>query len=128
LFASAYGTNLSPALRGKEHESMAETERTFSGEVVRSELELDRALFVSFSDGARTFWHTHDGVQLLVITEGEGWFQYWDEPKQALAVGDVVVVRPNEKHWHGARRGTNMVHLATLIGETHWLEEVTDPN
>ena len=106
--------------------STDEAPRTFTGRTERREIALKRALFVSFADGARTFWHTHDGVQMLVVTEGKGWFQYWEEPKFELAVGDVISVREGMKHWHGAQRGEDMTHLATLNGATHWLEEVDD--
>jgi quercetin dioxygenase-like cupin family protein len=104
---------------------MAE-QQTFTGETERREVALTRALFVSFKNGARTFWHSHPGVQVLVVTEGAGWFQYDGEPKFELAVGDVVEVRAGVKHWHGAQRGRDMTHLATLDGGTDWLEEVED--
>jgi quercetin dioxygenase-like cupin family protein len=102
---------------------------TFSGQVSNRYVDVDRALFVYFTDGGRTFWHTHPGPQTLIVTEGRGWFQYWGEEKFAIDVGDVIEVRDGEKHWHGAQRGHDMTHFATVpAGKATWLEEVSDPD
>ena len=40
-----------------------------------------------------------------------------------LHAGDVVVIDPNEEHWHGAAAGMAGEHLAINTGsETTWLE------
>ena len=41
---------------------------------------------------------------------------------------DVVYASPGEKHWHGARENSPMVHLSlTTGGATQWgTEKVTD--
>jgi quercetin dioxygenase-like cupin family protein len=46
------------------------------------------------------------------------------------APGDVIIIAPNEKHWHGAAPTTAMTHIAiqeSLDGNNvDWLEKVTD--
>ena len=51
-------------------------------------------------------------------------------PVDEIGPGDVVIVGPNEKHWHGASPTTAMTHIAiqeSLDGKAvEWLEKVTD--
>ena len=85
-----------------------------------------RALIVRFSEPrARTFWHVHEGDQVLYVLEGQGLAQTWGEEAQDINPGDVVHIPAGEKHWHGAGLETSMVHLAVTAGKTQWMEEVT---
>ncbi|MQA95003.1 MAG: cupin domain-containing protein [Streptosporangiales bacterium] len=81
---------------------------------------------VTFTPGARTYWHHHERGQLLVVTAGSGWVCPHGEEPQPITVGDVVWVPPGERHWHGAGRDSIMTHLATSLGTTTWLEEVAE--
>lgn len=80
---------------------------------------------VHFEDGARTFWHTHPGEQVLYILEGQARVGTPDE-ELLLEPGDVVHTPPGEKHWHGAAPGSDMTHISiTTVGSPDWLEPVT---
>ena len=80
---------------------------------------------VEFEAGARTNWHSHSGVQILLIIEGRGRVQQWGEPVQEVGAGDTVSIAPGENHWHGAARDARMVHLAVNIDTTTmWMEPV----
>jgi 4-carboxymuconolactone decarboxylase len=82
---------------------------------------------VAFDAGARTNWHTHSGPQWLLVVEGRIRVQQWGEAPQDVAAGDAVVIRPGDKHWHGAAPGQRGVHLAVnLAATTQWLEPVSD--
>jgi quercetin dioxygenase-like cupin family protein len=85
---------------------------------------------VTFEPGARTAWHTHPLGQILVVTAGCGLTQRWGGPIEEIRPGDVVLIPPGEKHWHGAAPTTAMTHLAIqeqLDGkQVEWLEKVTD--
>lgn len=86
-----------------------------------------KMLRVEFDAGARTHWHTHDGVQVLVILSGCCRFQHEGGPVQEAETGEVIQIPAGEKHWHGATADAPMVHLAINIDtETEWLEPVTD--
>lgn len=86
-----------------------------------------KILRVEFPAGARTNWHTHSGVQALVVVEGRCRFQHWDGPVQEAGVGEIVQIAPGEKHWHGATPDAPMVHLAINIAtDTDWLEPVSE--
>lgn len=88
------------------------------------------AVSVTFEPGARTAWHTHPLGQRLVITSGCGLVQRADGPVEEVRAGDVVWFPPGEKHWHGAKPGKAMTHIAIheeLDGEAvTWLEHVSD--
>jgi quercetin dioxygenase-like cupin family protein len=80
---------------------------------------------VRFEDGARTFWHTHPGEQVLYILEGRGRVGTAEE-EFLLEPGDVVHTPPGEKHWHGAAPGSHMTHISiTTVGPPDWLEPVS---
>jgi quercetin dioxygenase-like cupin family protein len=79
-----------------------------------------------FTPGARTAWHRHPAGQVLHVTEGVGLVQSRGGVREEIRVGDTVTTAPGEWHWHGAARGTFMVHLAVSGGTTEWAEQVTD--
>jgi quercetin dioxygenase-like cupin family protein len=85
---------------------------------------------VTFEPGARTAWHTHPLGQALVVVEGFGLAQEWGGPIQEIRPGDVVLIKPGEKHWHGASPTTAMTHIAVQEQESgrtaDWLEKVSD--
>jgi quercetin dioxygenase-like cupin family protein len=85
---------------------------------------------VTFEPGARTAWHTHPLGQTLIVTAGFGRVQLLGGPVEEIRPGDVVLIAPGEKHWHGAAPTTAMTHIA--IQEKHdgkavdWMEKVSD--
>ncbi|MBK5273355.1 MAG: cupin domain-containing protein [Bacteroidia bacterium] len=85
---------------------------------------------VVFEPGARTIWHTHTGGQILIATDGIGYYQEKGKPIQLLRKGDVVNIPPDIVHWHGASPGSEFTHIAvnpnTQKGIVAWLEKVTD--
>lgn len=85
---------------------------------------------VTFEPGARTIWHTHPKGQVLIVTEGEGFYQERDKPAQRLKRGDVVNIPENVEHWHGANADSKFVHIAitNYQGEQNvvWLKPVSD--
>ena len=86
---------------------------------------------VTFEPGCRNNWHIHHkGGQILLVTNGRGYYQEWGKPAQELHPGDVVNIPPEVKHWHGAARDSWFTHLAIEIpaegSSNEWLEEVSD--
>ena len=85
---------------------------------------------VTFNPGARTHWHKHPGGQILLITDGFGYYQEKGKPVQLLRKGDVVKIPPDAEHWHGATPDDGLTHIAISInadkGNVIWLGEVND--
>lgn len=82
---------------------------------------------VSFEPGCRNNWHIHhNGYQILLVTDGKGWYQEEEKTVQLLKAGDVVVIRGGVKHWHGATKDSWFNHVAITKGNSEWLEPVSD--
>jgi|SRR5205809_716672 len=85
---------------------------------------------VYFEPGARSNWHTHPAGQILIITDGVGYYQEKGQPRRTLRKGDVIKCPPNVMHWHGASADTGMQQLYILPktekGIVQWLQPVTD--
>jgi len=85
---------------------------------------------VTFEPGARTNWHTHPKGQVLIVIEGQGFYQERNKPVQPIKKGDVVNIPENVEHWHGATAATKMIHIAisNYKGEENvtWLKPVSE--
>ncbi|RAK68430.1 cupin domain-containing protein [Hymenobacter edaphi] len=85
---------------------------------------------VAFEPGARTNWHRHPTGQILLVTDGVGYYQEKGQPKRLIRKGDVVQAPPGVEHWHGASPTQPMTHIAivpnTEKGVASWLQPVTD--
>src|SRR5580692_6596545 len=105
---------------------------TFTGEVWATPVVSapGQAMIASifFAPGARTFWHSHDGGQVLQVLAGSGLIGRRSEPPRALRPGDTVWAPPGEVHWHGAAAQTSLSHVAVSLGTTRWAEPVAPPD
>ena len=85
---------------------------------------------VVFEAGARNNWHIHPSNQILIVTEGIGYYQEEGCAIREIKVGDVINILPGIKHWHGASATSRFAHLAINLnsekGTVEWLERVTD--
>lgn len=86
---------------------------------------------VTFEPKCRNNWHIHHkGGQILLCTDGQGWYQEYGQNARKLKPGDVVYIAPEVKHWHGARKNCWFTHLSIEVpaqdASNEWLEEVTD--
>ena len=105
---------------GQSYLKMLSTEGVFIGNV-------------TFEPGCRNNWHVHNsdkgGGQILLCTDGTGWYQEWDKPARKLTPGDVVNIPAGVKHWHGAAKDSWFTHVAVEVpGENtsnEWLEPVS---
>src|SRR3954451_952538 len=85
---------------------------------------------VYFEPGARSNWHMHPAGQILIITDGVGYYQEKGQLRRTMKKGDVIKCLPNVMHWHGASHDTGMQQMYILPktekGIVTWLQEVTD--
>ena len=82
-----------------------------------------------FPAGKKLDWHYHPGGQILIITEGIGYYQERGKPKKIVHKGEVIKCLPGVEHWHGSSVETGVTYLATSPaqkGATVWLQKVTD--
>jgi quercetin dioxygenase-like cupin family protein len=108
----------------------------FTGDAWIEMLTTDAANFdamsyiVTFAPGSRNYWHSHPGGQILYCTSGEGYYQEKGKSIQSLKAGDVVEIKPNVVHWHGATPDKEFVHIGVSTqlskGAATWYGAVTD--
>ena len=84
---------------------------------------------VTFEPGARTTWHAHSYLQVLLVTLGQGYYQEEGQEPRALRAGDSVVIPPGVKHWHGSAPGQWFAHVTVLVqvesdAQDQWLDPV----
>lgn len=84
----------------------------------------------NLGDLAPEFAELNKGGQILLCTDGEGYYQEWGKSAQSLKPGDVVYIASEIKHWHGAKNNSWFTHVAIEIpaegASNEWLEEVSD--
>ncbi len=83
----------------------------------------------TFAPDARLHWHSHPGGQILLYTDGVGYYQERGKPRQTVRKGDVIRCQPGVEHWHGATPTSGVTYIATTPtqkGKTSWFGRVTD--
>ena len=85
---------------------------------------------VMFEPKARTNWHSHAGGQILIVTDGIGYYQEEGKPIKVIRKGNVIKAPANVPHWHGGSHEQTMTHTAIVPdldeGRTSWSGPVTD--
>jgi quercetin dioxygenase-like cupin family protein len=81
---------------------------------------------VVFAPHGRTYWHRHQGGQLVTASAGEGLVVADDGTSYLVGEGQSVWTPSGETHWHGAGPQSILSHTAYSFGITDWLDEVSD--
>jgi len=111
------------------------TVKNHTGDIWLNELNVGDSTFdpsiavATYGVGAKLDWHIHPGGQVLLITEGTGYYQERGKPIQIIRKGDVIKCLPGVEHWHGASPKSGFAYIAvtpTQKGKTIWLEPVSD--
>lgn len=72
-------------------------------------------------------WHKHSTPQVLVILDGEGYYQERGKAPIVLKKGDVIKCAKEVEHWHTASIEHSVTYLAIYGGTqpTTWTEKLT---
>ncbi|GEO08258.1 cupin domain-containing protein [Segetibacter aerophilus] len=108
----------------------------FTGAAFNTPLVADDSIYntvignVYFEPGARSNWHTHPSGQILIITDGVGYYQEKGQLRRTMKKGDLIKCPPNVLHWHGASPDTGVQQMYILPktekGIVTWLQKVRD--
>lgn len=82
-----------------------------------------------YAPGSKLDWHIHPGGQILLITDGTGYYQEKGKPVRIVHKGDVIKCAPGVEHWHGATPNSTFAYVAispSEKGKTIWKNRVTD--
>ena len=101
-----------------------------TGTIWLNELSVGDSVFTNsialatYAPGAKLDWHIHPAGQILLITEGTGYYQEKGKPIQIVHKGDIIKCLPGVAHWHAASPGSSFAYIAvtpTTKGKTIWL-------
>lgn len=107
----------------------------FTGEawlnMLSSEPQYDCQIYnVTFAPSTRNHWHRHSVGQILLCSQGVGYYQAEGEPALRLEPGTVVNIAAGVVHWHGAAPSSRFTHIGITPkaseNKVEWLGEVTD--
>jgi quercetin dioxygenase-like cupin family protein len=72
-------------------------------------------------------WHKHTSVQVLIIVDGEAYYQERGKEPVILKEGDVIKCPKDMEHWHTSTKESSVTYLALYGGEqpTIWTEVLT---
>ena len=98
----------------------------FTGSVRSLESTDVRASRFQYEAGARSYWHSHSGVQLLLPEEGQGRVQIRGQQMKDMLVGQPVALPAGVMHWHGAAPAQGMTQIAVNVGGVTWGDPVSD--
>src|SRR6201994_818827 len=65
-----------------------------------------------YGPGAKLDWQVHPGGQVLLITEGTGYYQERGKPVRIVHKGDVIKCPAGVAHWHGAAPNSSFAYIA----------------
>ena len=85
-----------------------------------------RTVRFQYDAGARSYWHVHDGIQLLLPETGTLRYQLQGQKMRDLPAGQPVFLPPGVPHWHGATPDQAMTQISVSVGGVKWMAEVSN--
>ena len=81
----------------------------------------------TFKANSTLDWHKHSSAQVLVIVEGEAYYQEKGKEPVILKEGDVIKCEKDIEHWHSSTKFSDVTYLALYGGgqPTTWTEVLT---
>ncbi|NVJ64472.1 MAG: cupin domain-containing protein [Flavobacteriaceae bacterium] len=72
-------------------------------------------------------WHYHTSVQVLIVVDGEGYYQEKGKDPIRMKTGDVIRCEKETEHWHASSKEKDVTYLALYGGTqpTTWTEVLT---
>lgn len=73
-------------------------------------------------------WHKHSTPQVLIILEGEGYYQERGKEPIRMKAGDVIKCKKETEHWHTSSKESDVTYLAIYGGNqpTTWTEVLSE--
>lgn len=81
----------------------------------------------TFKANSTLDWHKHSSAQVLIVVEGEAYYQERGKEAVILKVGDVIKCERDTEHWHASTKTSDVTYLALYGGgqPTVWTQVVT---
>lgn len=127
LATSAIAQDQSIFPLGKKAENINHTGDVWLSELNKADSSVNSQISLAvFAANAKLNWHTHSAGQILLITDGVGYYQEKGKLVQVVRKGDVVKCLPDVEHWHGSTPTTGVTYIAVSPkSKTVWLHPVS---
>lgn len=81
----------------------------------------------TFKANSTLDWHKHSSAQVLIIVNGEAYYQERGKEAVILKEGDVIKCEKDIEHWHSSTKDSDVTYLALYGGgqPTTWTEVLT---
>lgn len=81
----------------------------------------------TFKANSTLDWHKHSTPQVLIVVEGEAYYQERGKEAVVLKEGDIIKCEKDLEHWHSSTKESDVTYLALYGGgqPTVWTEVVT---
>lgn len=81
----------------------------------------------TFKANSTLDWHKHSSAQVLIIVDGEAYYQERGKEPVILKNGDVIKCEKEIEHWHSSTKLSDVTYLALYSGgqPTTWTEVLT---
>lgn len=81
----------------------------------------------TFKANSTLDWHKHGSAQVLIIVDGEAYYQERGNMPIILKKGDIIKCGKDIEHWHASTKFKDVTYLALYGGDqpTTWTEVVT---
>jgi quercetin dioxygenase-like cupin family protein len=80
----------------------------------------------TFAANSTLDWHKHGTPQIIIIVDGEGFYQEKGKDPIILKKGDLIKCEKNTEHWHSSTAKSQVSYLAIYGNEpTIWTEKLT---
>ena len=78
----------------------------------------------TFKANSTLDWHKHSSPQVLIVVEGEGYYQERGKDPIRMKTGDVIKCNKETEHWHSSSKERDVTYLALYGGTqpTTWTE------
>ena len=96
--------------------------------VIESDRELPYNITkATFKANSTLDWHYHASTQVLIVVEGEGYYQERGKDPILMKTGDVIRCPRQTEHWHSSSKDSDVTYLALYGGTTPttWTEVLT---
>ena len=131
--ASAYFQNSEYKVSSYQTEGRKAPNTHYIGEawlnaIIHNDAELGYNITkATFKANSTLDWHTHSSAQVLIIVDGEAYYQERGKEPVILKTGDVIKCEKNTEHWHSSTKVSDVTYLALYGGgqPTTWTEVVT---
>ena len=81
----------------------------------------------TFKANSTLDWHKHGSAQVLIIVDGEAYYQERGKQPLILKEGDIIKCEKDVEHWHSSSKVSDVTYLALYGGgkPTTWTEVLT---